>query len=83
MPDGDATGVPGSGVPADPMALLKSLSADAISARLDELDQERDALRVLLRSARVRERHRARDDKLRREREKAKGTPDDAQAPAP
>ncbi|HJT76350.1 MAG TPA: hypothetical protein VJ739_04035 [Gemmataceae bacterium] len=44
----------------DPVALLSHLSADALCARLDELDAERQALMVLLRAARARERALAR-----------------------
>jgi hypothetical protein len=40
----------------DATALVDSLDAAAISARLDELDREAKALRVLLRAARARER---------------------------
>lgn len=40
----------------DPIALVRDLDVDAILARLDALDQERDALRVLLRAGRARER---------------------------
>jgi hypothetical protein len=39
-----------------PADLLDSLDPDAIAARLDELDRESRALRVLLRSARARRR---------------------------
>jgi hypothetical protein len=42
---------------ADPVALLNALSADAIERRVHELHHEEVALRVLLRSARARERH--------------------------
>jgi hypothetical protein len=41
--------------PADPVAIVQSLDADAIAARLDELAREEQALRVLLRSARARQ----------------------------
>jgi hypothetical protein len=37
--------------------ILLALSADGIRARLHELDSEADALRVLLRAARARERN--------------------------
>jgi hypothetical protein len=40
----------------DPRSVVSALNADAISARLDELDGEAEALRVLLRAARARER---------------------------
>jgi hypothetical protein len=40
----------------DPAALLRGLSADAICDRLDRLEAEGRALRVLLRSVRARER---------------------------
>jgi hypothetical protein len=40
----------------DPIKLLRSLSADALQARLTALQAEEGALRVLLRSARVNER---------------------------
>jgi hypothetical protein len=39
----------------DPTGIIKTLDADAIAARLIELDAEASALRVLLRSARARE----------------------------
>jgi hypothetical protein len=42
----------------DPAALVESLDADAIERRLVKLDREADALRVLLRAARARERRR-------------------------
>jgi hypothetical protein len=42
----------------DPVELLRSLDADALQARLERLQAEADALRVLLRSARARERGR-------------------------
>jgi hypothetical protein len=42
----------------DPVELLRSLSADALQERLDAVLAEADALRVLLRSARARERRR-------------------------
>jgi hypothetical protein len=41
--------------PPDPVSIVKMLDADAIEARLAELDAEATALRVLLRSARARE----------------------------
>jgi hypothetical protein len=41
--------------PTDPVSIVKTLDADAIAARLAELDSEASALRVLLRSARARE----------------------------
>jgi hypothetical protein len=37
--------------PSDPVELLRLLDADAIRDRIDALDRERDALRVLLRAA--------------------------------
>jgi hypothetical protein len=40
----------------DPRGVVSALNAAAISARLDELDSEAEALRVLLRAARARER---------------------------
>jgi hypothetical protein len=40
----------------DPAALLDTLDAGAIEARLEMLDREARALRVLLRSARARQR---------------------------
>jgi hypothetical protein len=43
----DATASPTT----DPVELVRQLDADTIRARLDELDRERDALRVLLRAA--------------------------------
>jgi hypothetical protein len=39
---------------ADPVALVDALDPDAIAARLDEIDRESKALRVLLRAARAR-----------------------------
>jgi len=42
----------------DPLELLRALPADALQARLAALQAEADALRVLLRSARARERRR-------------------------
>jgi hypothetical protein len=42
----------------DPAALVASLDADAIERRLVELARVADALRVLLRAARARERRR-------------------------
>jgi hypothetical protein len=42
--------------PAEPVALLRSLDPERIQARLDDLDRETRALRVLLRSARARQR---------------------------
>jgi hypothetical protein len=38
----------------DPLRAIQSLSADEIENRLDELDRQASALRVLLRSARAR-----------------------------
>jgi hypothetical protein len=38
-------------LPDNPVALIQQLDADAIRERLDALDRERDALRVLLRAA--------------------------------
>ena len=53
----------------DPVALVRSLDPKVISQRLDELDREREALRVLMRAA------------LRAERAKdAKAAPDGGQA---
>ena len=43
-------------MPSDPAKLLAILDANAIQRRLDELDREARALRVLLRSARARQR---------------------------
>jgi hypothetical protein len=43
-----------SDYPTDPRQLLDSLDADAITARLDDLDEERRALLTLLRAARRR-----------------------------
>jgi hypothetical protein len=42
-------------VPHDPVQLVEQLDPDAIAARLDELDREAAALRVLLRSTRARQ----------------------------
>jgi hypothetical protein len=47
-------------MPDDPVTLLSHLPADAIRARMDELEAEQRALRVLLRSALARERALAR-----------------------
>jgi hypothetical protein len=44
----------------DAVALIQGLDADQIARRLEELDAEAQALRVLLRSARARERARTR-----------------------
>jgi hypothetical protein len=41
--------------PSDPVKLLETLDAEAIQERLDALDREARALRVLLRSARARQ----------------------------
>jgi hypothetical protein len=43
-------------LPTDPAQLLDTLDADAIQERLDEIARESRALRVLLRSARARQR---------------------------
>jgi hypothetical protein len=43
---------------ADPVGFVRTLDADAIAARLAEIEAEASALRVLLRSARARERAR-------------------------
>lgn len=43
----------------DPVELVDTLDADAIAARLDDLDRQSSALRVLLRAARARERRSA------------------------
>lgn len=40
----------------DPLALVESLDPDAIAAQIEELDRQQRALRVLLRSARARQR---------------------------
>ena len=48
----------------DPVELLRELTADAIQERLLSVEAEADALRVLLRSARARER---RDERKQRE----------------
>lgn len=37
--------------PTDPLAVVRSLDAEAIRTRIDELDAERQALLVLLRAA--------------------------------
>jgi hypothetical protein len=42
--------------PADPTAVVKSLDADAIAARLTELDREAAALRVLFKAAKAKAR---------------------------
>jgi hypothetical protein len=49
--------------PLDPLDLLRSLHADQLAKRLDELVAESKALRVLLRSARAREAARRRQQK--------------------
>jgi hypothetical protein len=41
-------------VPTNPVELLETLVPDEIEQRLDELDRESSALRVLLRAARAR-----------------------------
>lgn len=41
-----------AGAPTDPIAILASLDADAIEAKLTEMDRDREALLVLLRAAR-------------------------------
>jgi hypothetical protein len=38
-------------LPADPVTLVRQLDADALRARLDDLDREREALLILLRAA--------------------------------
>jgi hypothetical protein len=45
----------------NPLELLRSLDADALHTRLAALQAEADALRVLLRSARARERRQGGD----------------------
>jgi hypothetical protein len=45
-------------VPADPLALLAALDPEQIRARLDTLEREARALRVLLRSTMARRAHR-------------------------
>jgi hypothetical protein len=40
----------------DPRGIVSSLNADAIITRMNELDSEMEALRVLLRAAKARER---------------------------
>jgi hypothetical protein len=39
----------------DPIRFVETLSADALVERLDQLDREKDAIRVLLRSVRARQ----------------------------
>jgi hypothetical protein len=46
----------------DPTALVDALDAEAIRARLTDLDREARALRVLLRAARARQRDRGPTD---------------------
>jgi hypothetical protein len=46
--------------PTDPVALLATITTEDIRVRLDQLDAEQRALRVLLRSAIARERARDR-----------------------
>ncbi|MBI1913617.1 MAG: hypothetical protein HYS12_02510 [Planctomycetes bacterium] len=48
---------PAPPLPFDPQALLESLDAARLTARLRELDRERRALLVLLRAARARQRN--------------------------
>jgi hypothetical protein len=60
--------------PADPIELLSRLDADAIAWRLDDLEHQAKALRVLLRSARARENAAAR----RQSAQERKGVPDAA-----
>jgi hypothetical protein len=43
-------------IPTDPAKLLDNLDANAIQKRLDDMEREERALRVLLRSARARQR---------------------------
>jgi hypothetical protein len=45
------------GIPADPATLLDNLDPEQIIERLQELDRESRALRILLRVARLRERN--------------------------
>jgi hypothetical protein len=52
-----------SNIPPDPNTVLDSLDPDRIVSRLQELEQEARALRVLLRAARTRQRQRARDQR--------------------
>jgi hypothetical protein len=40
----------------DPLKLVESLNPQAIEAKIDELDRQQRALRVLLRSAKARQR---------------------------
>jgi hypothetical protein len=44
----------------DPIYLLRQLTADELAARIGQIDGERQALSVLLRAARARERQLAR-----------------------
>jgi hypothetical protein len=44
-------------IPDDPVELVRQLDAEAIRNRLDDLDREREALRVLLRVAQRAQRH--------------------------
>lgn len=46
---------------ADATTIVESLDADAIRQRLEQLGREQDALRVLLRAARARQRGQRRD----------------------
>jgi hypothetical protein len=62
-------------LPADPIRLVRDLDADAIAARLVELEAEASALRVLLRSARARENARKRASRPTREKEVAHASP--------
>jgi ribosomal protein L29 len=53
--------------PADPVAFLASLTPEEIEERLAELDRQARALRVLLRSARARQRQPERHPALRKQ----------------
>lgn len=46
----------------DPVAVVEQLDADVIAARLDALDREAAALRVLYKAAKAKERRRSRPD---------------------
>jgi hypothetical protein len=49
----------------DPIALVDSLSTDAIVERLDTLEDQMDALRALLRVARARQRRAVKECKVK------------------
>jgi hypothetical protein len=56
---------------ADPVAVLRGLTADDLKRRLDALESERRALAVLYRSARARERYKGGPEHYARDEEPA------------